>query len=186
MLTHSCIFLFWEGSLLFNFFDTLDWDTVLLLRGMLSRLSKHLGVVIGRGRNMWSGRDLRRFLVVHGRCSVFHFMVHNRCRCNHRLVVNHSRCHRKTVGNWHHGRVHAVGRRMHTVGRRMHTVRRRVHAVGNRHHWRVHGLTLGTLLMGILLIGMWSRMVKWVQLCVLEAVAIGESWMVGVRFLVVE
>ena len=172
MLTHSCIFLFREWSLLLNFFDTLDWDTVLLLRGMLSRLSKHLGVVIGRGRNMGSGRDLRRLLVVHGRCSVRNFMVHNRCRCNHRLVVHHSRCHRKTVGNRHHRRVHAVGRR--------------VHAVGNRHHWRVHGLTLGTLLMGILLIGMWSRMVKWVQLCVLEAVAIGESWMVDVRLLVVE
>ena len=172
MLTHACIFLFWEWSLLLNFFDTLDWDTILLLRGMLSRLSKHLGVVIRRGRHMWSGRDLRSFLVVHGRCGVCHFMVHNRCRCNHRLVVHHSRCYRKTVGNRHHGRVHAVGRR--------------VYAVGNRLHWRVHGLTLGTLLMGILLIGMWSRMVKWVQLCVLEAVAIGESWMVDVRLLVVE
>lgn len=92
-------------------------------------------------------------------------MVHNRCRCNHRLVVHHSRCYRKTVGNWHHGRVHAVG---------------------NWRHWRVHGLTLGTLLMGILLIGMWSRMVKWIQLCVLEGVAIGESWMVEVRLLVVQ
>ena len=179
MLTHACIFLFREWSLLFSFFDTFDWDAVLLLRGMLCRFSKHLGVVIGRGRNMGSGRDLRRFLVVHGRCGVCHFMMHSRCRCNHRLVVHHSWCHRKTVGSRHHGRVHAIGRRVHTVGRRL-------HAVGNRHHWRVHGLTLGSLLMSILLIGMWSRMVKWVQLCVLEAVAVGESWMVDVRLLVVE
>ena len=170
MLTHAFIF-FWLLSLL-SFFDTFEWDIILLLRRMLSRFSEHLGVVIGSGRNMWCRRDLGRFLVVHGRCRVCHFMVHNRCRCNHRLVVYHCRCYRKTIGNWHDGRMYAVGIW--------------VHAVGNRHHRRVDSLTFGTLLVSILLIGMRSRMVKWVQLRVLEGVAVGEIWMMGVRLWVVE
>ena len=176
MLAHACIFPFWDVSLLLmrlftlSFFDTFDWDTVLLLRRMHSMFSKHLGVVIGCGRNMWCGGDFRSDLVVHGRCGVCHLMVHSRCRCNHRFVVHHRcRCNHCIV-------VHN-SRWRYTVGK----------TVGDVHHGRVHGLTtFGTLLVSILLISRGSRMVKWVQLCILEAVAIGQTWMVGVRLGVVE
>ena len=156
--------------IVFSFFDTFVWNTILLLVMSFDRLSKHLGVVVGSGRLVWSGGDFRRDFVVHSRFALCLFMVllflRNWSRwCNHHIVVDHS--------SWNNRNAVWI-----TVGQ----------TIGK---WRYNGmrlrLGLGTLLMSILLVGLGGRMVKWVQLGILalEAVAVRHSWMMGVRLLVV-